>query len=87
MAKTVRFLERPVLLPVALHFDFGKTVVSSTINLNFRKILSTFMEWAGCLAGSKRKINGYGSKRCQPLATTGFSLFFLLPIGFFGTLF
>ena len=26
---------------------------------------------------------GYGSKRCQPLGTTGFSLCFLLPIGFF----
>ena len=27
--------------------------------------------------------SGSGSKRCQPLGTTGFSLFFLLPIGFF----
>ena len=26
---------------------------------------------------------GYGSKRCQPLGTTGFGHFFLLPIGFF----
>ena len=26
---------------------------------------------------------GFGSKRCQPLGTTGFSLFFRLPIGFF----
>ena len=34
----------------------------------------------------RRIIHGYGSKR-KPLGTTGFSLFFLLPIGSLGTLF